>query len=77
MALLLLAILQIQLREAQIALNAPRAVERLAKIQESLVIYSNGASERVVSSLDQEQHRLVQALGLSELAKEMGTTILH
>ncbi|MFQ5853639.1 MAG: IS1634 family transposase [Candidatus Binatia bacterium] len=75
-ALLLLAILQIQLREARISLNAPRAVGRLEKIQESLVIYTNGAGERVLSDMDEEQWRLAEVLGLLDLAEEMGTTVL-
>ncbi len=57
-------------------MNAPRAVGRLEKIQETLVIYTNGAGERVLSDMDEEQWRLAEALGLLDLAQEMGTTVL-
>src|SRR5690606_4100598 len=75
-ALLLLAILQIQLRQSGIRLTAARAVGKLEKIYETLVIYTNGAGERVLSDMDEEQLQLAQALNLEEIATEMGTTLL-
>ena len=76
-ALLLLAILQNQLRQSGIGLTAARAVGKLEKIYETLVIYTNGAGERVLSDMDQEQRQLAQALNLEEIATQMGTTLLR
>ncbi len=76
-ALLLLAVLQMQLRQSGIGLNAPRTIGRLEKIHETLVIYTNGSGERVLSAMDEDQRRLAEALDLHRLAKEMGTTPLN
>jgi transposase len=75
-ALLLLAILQFQLRQAQLTLRADRCLQQLAKIQETRVLYANGAAERVLSHLDEEQEKLDQVLGVTALARQMGTTLL-
>jgi len=75
-ALLLLAILQFQLRQAGLSLRADRCLKRLARIQETRVLYANGATERVLSHLDEEQEKLDEALGVIALAKQMGTTSL-
>ncbi len=75
-ALLLLSIVQMKLREAGISLNINRSIDRLQKIQETLVIYTNGAAERVLSEMDDVQRQLTEALGLIKLAKQMGNTVL-
>jgi transposase len=75
-ALLLLAILQFQLRQAGLTCRADRCLQRLARIQETRVLYTNGAAERVLSHLDEEQGKLDEALGVTALAKQMGTTLL-
>jgi transposase len=77
LALLLLAILQIQLRESGLTLSIDHCLSRLEKIQEALVIYSNGSVERVLSELDSSQQTLAQTLGLFDLAKNMGNTVLE
>jgi transposase len=76
-ALLLLAILQFQLRQAQLTVRADRCLNRLAEIQETRVIYANGATERVLSHLDEQQQQLDEVLGITALAKQMGTTVLE
>lgn len=76
-ALLLLCIVQHKLREAGIAMAVTRCLERLEKIQETLVIYTNGAAERVLSERDDLQQQLAEALGVLELARQMGNTVLE
>jgi transposase len=76
LALLLLAILRIELRAAGIHLTVGRAVARLSKIEESLVAYTNGAVDRVLTEMDDIQAQLTRALKLAELAQELGTTAL-
>jgi transposase len=75
-ALLLLAILQKQLEEAGITLRADRAIDQLRMIQETLIIYTNGSADRVLSQRDETQEQLLQALGLPAIAEAMGTTVL-
>jgi len=75
-ALLLLAILQFQLRQADLNLRADRCLKRLATIQETRVLYTNGTAERVLSHLNPQQETLAEALGITALAKKMGTTLL-
>jgi len=76
LALLLLAILQFQLRQAGLSWRADRCLKHLARIQQTRVLYTNGAAERVLSHLDPEQEKLDELLGVTALAKEMGTTLL-
>ena len=75
-ALLLLAILQRQLDEAGITMRADRAIDQLRMIQETLVIYTNGSGDRVLSQRDETQGQLLQALGLTAIAEKWGTTVL-
>lgn len=75
-AVLLLAGLQIQLRRTGIPLNPPRAIEQISGIQNTLVINANGAGERVLSIVDEDQRQLAEGLGLTQLARRMGAGIL-
>ena len=75
-ALLLLAILQKQLDEAGITMRADRAIDQLRMIQETMIIYTNGSADRVLSQRDETQEQLLQALGLEAIAEKMGTTVL-
>lgn len=75
-ALLLLAILRFKLREAGVTMGVGRAVERLAKMRESVVVYTNGATDRVLMELDDSQQELANALQLTALAEALGTTVL-
>ncbi|RPJ85016.1 MAG: IS1634 family transposase [Acidobacteria bacterium] len=76
LALLLLAILQRQLQGAGLTLSVDRCIDRLKALQETLVIYTNGASERLLSDRDPLQEQLFQALGLGPIAEQLGTTAL-
>jgi hypothetical protein len=57
-ALLLLAILSIELREAGINMTVGRAVTRPRELGESLMAYTAGAVDRVLNDLDDTQARL-------------------
>lgn len=76
LALLLLAILHRQLQEAGLTLSVDGCIDRLKAVHETLVIYTNGASEQVLSELDPLQQQLFQALGLGPIAEQLGTTTL-
>jgi transposase len=75
-ALLLLSILQLQLQESGLSLSTQHCVARLRKIQEALVVYTNGSAERVLTNLDDSQQKLAEALGLLDFARQMGNTVL-
>jgi transposase len=75
-AMLLLAILERQLRAAGSRIRIDRALRRLTRVFESVVVYATGATDRVLSDLDEEQQTLAEALGLFEIASELGTTRL-
>lgn len=74
-ALLLLCILQSKLREAGFSISVDRCLDRLEKIQETRVIYANGSSERVLTEMDDLQRRIADALGLLQIAEEVGNTV--
>jgi transposase len=75
-ALLLLSILQLKLQEGGLTLSTDHCLARLQKIQEALVVYTNGSAERVLTDLDESQKTLAQTLGLFDLARQMGNTVL-
>ena len=75
-ALLLLSILQLKLQESGLTLSTDHCVARLQKIQEALIVYNNGSAERALTNLDDPQQRLAEALGLFDLARQMGNTVL-
>ena len=76
-ALLLLSILQLLLRESELRVSSERLIDSLSQIQETRVLYTNGAAERVLSAMDPLQQDLANVLGLRSLAREMGTTLLE
>jgi len=75
-ALLLLAIVQQQLRHAGLKTTVDRAIAQLARIDESLVVHTNGVANRVLSHLTANQRDIATALSLERIAAEMGTTLL-
>lgn len=75
-ALLLVAILRLKLGRVGLRISVDRALERLAGIDETLVVYTNGAADRVLSERDATQQQLADALGLFPLARQLGTTVL-
>jgi transposase len=74
-SLLLLSIVQNQLREVGLTISIERALEQLGRIQENRVVYANGEADRVLSNLETENYKLAQELGILELAHEMGNTV--
>ena len=75
-ALLLLSILQLKLQEGGLTMSPEHCIARLQKIQEALVVYTNGSAERVLTEMDDTQKNLAQTLGLFDLARKMGNTLL-
>ena len=52
-------------------------LERLHGIEEALVVYANGAAQRVVTERSPEQEELFISLDLEILAQQLGNTVLH
>jgi transposase len=75
-SLLLLSITQNRLREAGMTISVERALDQLVRIQESRVVYADGQADRVLSNLDDENHELALTLGVPELARKLGNTVL-
>lgn len=74
-ALLMLCIIEKELRRQEIPISSGRAIEKLKKIYETRIIYTNGAAERILSESDKSQVQLAKALGIYSLATQMGTTV--
>jgi len=75
-ALLLLAVLRLELREAGLRIHIDRAIRRLRALDETLVVYADGGADRVLTDMDPTQRELADALDLAELASALGTTVL-
>jgi transposase len=76
LALVLLAILRLELHQGGVPVGVDRAVGKLKQIDEAVVVYSNGAADRTLTELDDLQREIVRATGLLELAEQWGTTVL-
>ena len=61
-ALLLIRIVVLRLQERNLAIGVELLTERLRGIQEALVIYANGAAQRVITERSPEQEELFLAL---------------
>ena len=46
-------------------------------MQEALVVYANGAAQRVITERSPEQEELFVALDLRTLAEQLGNTVLN
>lgn len=75
--LLLLSILQRQLREAGLTISVERALEQLGRIQQTRVVYTDGTADLVLSNLETDNHQLAETLGVLDLARQLGTTALE
>jgi len=75
-ALLLLALVQHELRQAGLTLSIDRAIHHLQDIQEALILYTNDRADRVLSQMDPAQTEPADALSLEEPARRLGTTAL-
>ena len=59
-----------------IVLGVDVLLERLQGMQEALVVYVNGAAQRVLTQRSPEQEELFVALNLRPLAEQLGNTVL-
>ena len=76
-ALLLLRIVLLRLQERPLAIGVGLLTERLRGIEEALVVYANGAAQRVITARSPEQEELFVALDLRTLAEQLGNTVLN
>jgi len=56
--------------------SSHRFAVELESIEEALVVYRNRTVDRVLSEMSSEQRTLAGSIGLLDLAKKMGTTVL-
>ena len=76
-ALLLIRIVLLRLQESNLSIGVELLTERLRGIQEALVIYANGAAQRVITERSPEQEELFLALHLRTLAEQLGNRVLN
>jgi len=75
--LLLLQIVLKRLYEHHIAIGVEPLMEQLRGIQEALIIYADGASQRVLTELTPQQKELCDVLNIYDLATQRGNTVLN
>lgn len=76
LGLLLLQVVLKRLYEHHLSIGVERLMEQLRGIQETLVIYVDGSSERVLAECTPQQEELCDALKIYDLATQMGNTVL-
>lgn len=76
-ALLLIRIVLLRLQESNLSIGVELLTERLRGIQEALVIYANGAAQRVITERSPEQEELFLALHLRTRAEQLGNRVLN
>src|SRR5213594_2456363 len=74
-ALLLMRIVLLRLQDHNLAIGVESLTERLRGIQEALVVYANGAAQRVMTERSPQQEELFVALDLQTLAQQLGNTL--
>jgi transposase len=74
-ALLLIRIVLLRLQDHNLAIGVEILTERLRGIQEALVVYANGAAQRVITERSPQQEELFVALDLQTLAQQLGNTL--
>ncbi len=67
----------LRLQERNLSIGVELLTERLRGIQEALVIYANGAAQRVITARSPEQEELFLALHLRTLAEQWGNRVLN
>ena len=77
LALLLIRIVLLRLHERNLSVGVELLTERLRGIHEALVVYANGAAQRVITARRPEQEELFAALDLGSLAEQLGNRVLH
>jgi transposase len=76
LALILLGVVRLQLREAGVDLATEEALSSLQSIHEALVVYADGSFDRVLSDMNETELRIAKALRVPDVAAAMGTTVL-
>ena len=77
LALLMIRMVLLRLQESNLAIGVDLLLERLQGIEEALVVYTNGAVQRVITARSPEQETLFLSLDLETLAQQWGNTVLH
>lgn len=77
LAMLLVRIVLLRLQERNLSIGVDVLTERLRGIQEALVVYANGAAQRVITERSPEQEELFASLDLETLARQLGNTVLN
>jgi transposase len=76
-ALLLIRIVVLRLQERNLSIGVELLTERLRGIQEALVIYANGAAQRVITARSPEQEELFLAWPVRTLAEQWGNRVIN
>jgi hypothetical protein len=76
-ALLLLRMVLLRLHARNLASGVGCLTERLRGLQEALIVYANGAAQRVITARSPEQEALFAALELGSLAEQGGNRGLN
>ena len=73
----MIRIVLLRLHERNLSVGVELLTERLRGIHEALVVYANGAAQRVITERSPEQEELLAALDLGSLAEPWGNRVLH
>lgn len=77
LAMLMIRMVLLRLQERNLSIGVNFLMERLQGIEEALVVYANGAAQRVIPERSPEQEELFISLGLETLARQLGNTVLN
>ncbi len=77
LALLMIRMVLLRLQDSTLSIGVDLLMERLQGIEEALVVYTNGAAQRVITARSPEQEDLFISLGLETLAQQLGNTVLN
>ena len=77
LALLMIRMVLLRLQERTLSIGVDLLMERLQGIEEALVVYTNGAAQRVLTERSPEQEELFISLDLATLAQQLGNTVLN
>jgi len=77
LAMLMIRMVLLRLQERHLSIGVDLLLERLQGIEEALVVYTNGAAQRVLTERSPEQEELFISLDLETLAQQLGNTVLN
>jgi transposase len=77
LALLMIRMVCLRLQASTLSIGVDLLLERLQGIEEALVVYTNGAAQRVITERSPEQEELFISLDLETLAQQLGNTVLN